>query len=467
MVASRTKGITNTFILAELALVTAGYWLAVMLWELVEGVNVGGFRPFLFYNEFLLLGVLLATQRSKRSQVQQDHGVAFATRMTRRQTIWAMFAVFAVGAAVGDKDFPRGFLFSFAPVLYLILLICNRRLPSWLARCLFVQAYHTRVLLVGDPGRLEFVQPWLQSKRELGLTPVGYCGHPGATTEAAGSLPRLGGLEELEVIIEGHKINQVILLELIRGQALLRSLTGVCERRGIRLLVVSDLDEHFRHSVTFIDDDGVQLIGLREEPLEDPVNRFLKRALDIVVSVPVVLFILPLVTPIVWLLQRMQSPGPLFHRQCRAGLQNRPFLIYKYRTMRPNHGQEIRQAALDDDRIYPAGRWLRKLSIDELPQFLNVLRGEMSVVGPRPHLTDHNAAFARAMNNYHVRAMVKPGISGLAQINGYRGETRTDDDIIKRVSADIDYLENWSLGLDCRIILRTVRQVFFPPLNAY
>ena len=230
--------------------------------------------------------------------------------------------------------------------------------------------------------------------------------------------------------------------------------------------MVSDLDEHFRHSVTFIDDGGVQLIGLREEPLEDPVNRFLKRALDIAVSLPVVLFLLPVVTLVVWLLQRAQSPGPIFHMQSRAGLQNRPFRIYKFRTMHPNHGQEARQAARDDDRIYPSGRWLRKLSVDELPQFLNVLHGEMSVVGPRPHLTDHNAAFARAMNNYHVRAMVKPGISGLAQISGYRGETRTDEDIIKRVSADIDYLENWSLSLDFKIILKTFRQVFFPPINA-
>ena len=466
MVSSRTKGIANTFILAELAVVTVCYWIAVVVWEFIAGVQASGFRTFVFYNEFLLLGILLATQRSRRSLMQQEHGAGFANRMARRQTISALFAVFALAAAAGDKDFPRGFLFSFAPVLYLVLLVCNHRLPGWLARCLFVPAYHTRVLLVGDPGRLAFIQPWLDSKRELGLCPVGYCGDA-AEGQPDSLLPRLGGLDDLERAIEQHRVNQVILLELIRRQDLLRSLTGICERRGIRLLVVSDLDEHFRHSVTFIDDDGVQMIALREEPLEDPVNRFLKRALDVAVSLPVVLFILPVITLIVWLLQRAQSPGPVFHMQSRAGLQNRPFRIYKYRTMHQNHGQESRQAGRDDDRIYPAGRWLRKLSIDELPQFLNVLRGEMSVVGPRPHLTDHNAAFARAMNNYHVRAMVKPGISGLAQISGYRGETRTDEDIIKRVSADIDYLENWSLSLDCKIILKTVRQVFFPPLNAY
>ena len=465
MVSSRTKGVVNTFILAELAVVTAGYWVCVLLWELLVGVHPIGMQQLLFYNEFLLVGILLAIQRSQGGLMQQEHGVLFASRMARRQTLCAMFTVFAGVVAVGDPDVPRGFLFSFAPVLYAILLICNRHLPGWLARLLFVPAYHTRVLLVGDQDRVTYIQPWLEGKRSVGLFPVGYCGE-GALQTAPGSLLNLGGVDELEKIVGEHQINQVILLDLVRRQDLLLSVIAICEQRGIRLLVLSDLEAQFRHSVTFIEDDGLQLIGLRVEPLEDPVNRFMKRVLDIAVSLPVVIFLLPVATLFVWLLQRAQSPGPVFHRQMRAGLQNRPFRIYKYRTMHPNQPNESLQAAWGDQRIYPAGKWLRKLSIDELPQFLNVLHGEMSVVGPRPHLTDHNEAFARAMNNYHVRAMVKPGISGLAQISGFRGETRTDEDIIKRVSADINYLENWSLFLDCKIIVKTIRQIIFPPMNA-
>lgn len=466
MVSSRTKGVVNTFILAELGVVTVCFWVAVLAWELLVAVHPGGLKSLLFYNEFLLLGILLATQRSQGGLMQQEHGQSFAHRMARRQSVCALFAVFAGAAAVGDRDFPRGFLFSFAPVLHGILVVCNLHLPRWLARFLFVPAYHTRVLLVGDWDRVAFIRPWLESKRNVGLYSVGYCGDaaPGASDER---LPRLGGWDGLEEVLTTHRINQVILLGLMARQEQLHSMIGLCEKKGIRFLVVSDLDEQFRHSVTFIEDDGIQMIGLRAEPLEDPVNRFLKRLLDIVVSVPVILFILPVTTGIVWFLQRTQSPGPVFYRQSRAGLQNRPFRIYKYRTMHPNNPNETRQAMRDDDRIYPAGKWLRRLSIDELPQFWNVLRGEMSVVGPRPHLVDHNDAFARAMNSYHVRAMVKPGISGLAQISGYRGETKTDEDIIRRVSADINYLENWSLLLDCQIILKTVRHIFFPPLNAY
>src|SRR5579863_6096101 len=163
----------------------------------------------------------------------------------------------------------------------------------------------------------------------------------------------------------------------------------------------------------------------------------------------------------------MQSPGPVLFVQPRVGAQNREFKIMKFRTMHPSLNDEAKQATRQDQRAYPAGRWLRKFSVDELPQFFNVLTGEMSVVGPRPHLSRHNEVFARALNNFHVRANVKPGITGLAQIRGYRGEIKENSDIIERVNADIDYLEHWSFGLDCYIILQTIKQVILPPERAY
>jgi lipopolysaccharide/colanic/teichoic acid biosynthesis glycosyltransferase len=126
-----------------------------------------------------------------------------------------------------------------------------------------------------------------------------------------------------------------------------------------------------------------------------------------------------------------------------------------------------RQATRGDARIYPGGQFLRKASIDELPQFINVLRGEMSVVGPRPHLLKHDEDFAHALSNYPVRRSVKPGITGLAQVRGFRGETKTRADVVKRVECDIQYIENWSFFLDCWIILRTGLQVFFPPRTAH
>jgi putative colanic acid biosynthesis UDP-glucose lipid carrier transferase len=179
------------------------------------------------------------------------------------------------------------------------------------------------------------------------------------------------------------------------------------------------------------------------------------------------LLVFPIVTVIVFVAQRLQSPGPLFHVQRRAGMQNRQFQIYKFRTMRPGLDDLSRQARAGDDRVYPIGKWLRKLSMDEIPQFWNVLKGDMSIVGPRPHLIEHNQQFSQLMENYHVRTFVKPGITGLAQVRGFRGEARNPSDIENRITCDIEYLENWNLSLECDIILRTLAQLLFPPRSAY
>jgi lipopolysaccharide/colanic/teichoic acid biosynthesis glycosyltransferase len=169
----------------------------------------------------------------------------------------------------------------------------------------------------------------------------------------------------------------------------------------------------------------------------------------------------------VWIIQRINSPGPLLLRQMRAGLQNNQFEILKFRTMHVNNPAEARQATRDDLRIYRGGRTLRRLSIDELPQFWNVLQGQMSVVGPRPHLIEHNEAFARVISRFPIRMVVKPGITGLAQIRGFRGEARTSEAIGQRLRSDIEYLENWRLLLDVMIIAKTALQMLVPPKTAY
>jgi lipopolysaccharide/colanic/teichoic acid biosynthesis glycosyltransferase len=200
--------------------------------------------------------------------------------------------------------------------------------------------------------------------------------------------------------------------------------------------------------------------------MENPYHRLLKRTLDLAVAIPVVLLILPITSILVALLQAIQAPGPLFYVQTRAGLQNRTFRCFKYRTMYHSDHDATVQAKVNDERIFPAARWLRKLSIDELPQFINVLFSEMSVVGPRPHLVEHNDKFANITANYHIRAFIKPGITGMAQIRGYRGEISCESDLENRIKSDLYYIEKWSFNLDLLIILRTLMTVFVPPQTA-
>src|SRR5262249_11553143 len=161
---------------------------------------------------------------------------------------------------------------------------------------------------------------------------------------------------------------QVILLEFPIFSETNQRVIETCDQLGIRLLILSDLEERLHHSVTHSEDGGFRFIGLREEPLENPLNRFLKRLIDFAIALPVIVVIFPVLAAVVFIAQRFQSPGPLFHVQNRAGMQNRQFKIYKFRTMDSNNGELSRQASETDERVYPAGKWLRKLSLDEVPQ---------------------------------------------------------------------------------------------------
>jgi exopolysaccharide biosynthesis polyprenyl glycosylphosphotransferase len=321
-------------------------------------------------------------------------------------------------------------------------------------------------VLVGPSRKASQLQEWLRRKSEIGLRTVGLlCAE--TITETDEGIPVLGTPDDLEKVIREQNITQVILLEFPLFTELNQGVIRTCDQLGIRLFILSDLEEKLRHSVTHFEDGGFRFVGLREEPLENPLNQFSKRAIDLAIAIPVMLVVFPVLTIIVFLAQRLQSPGPLLHVQRRAGMQNRQFKIYKFRTMRANNGEVARQATPEDERVYPLGKWFRKLSIDETPQFWNVLLGDMSIVGPRPHLVEHNNQFAQLMENYHVRTFVKPGITGLAQVRGFRGEARDNSDIKNRVACDIEYLENWNVSLECGIILRTIGQVLFPPRSAY
>ena len=201
--------------------------------------------------------------------------------------------------------------------------------------------------------------------------------------------------------------------------------------------------------------DYIPILSLRNIPLEDSINTVLKRSFDIVFSSLIIIFILSWLTPIIAILIKLESKGPIFFKQSRNGFNYKEFDCYKFRSMMPNQDAHLYQATRDDQRVTKIGRLIRKTSIDELPQFFNVLFGDMSVVGPRPHMVSHTNIYAKRIDKFMVRHFVKPGITGLAQISGFRGEIETDKDIIGRVKYDIFYIENWSLLLDLKIITKT------------
>ena len=464
MVTQRTEGLYRVFLLCQIAIVAALFWISV--WIMVTFYSPGSeltWRRYSIYCAVLVVGMVLeALSRSKNYFLQNE--LLRPHRLSLRQTVASVGLLVLYLIATKDAFISRVFLFNFLPWLYVALLFSHYYVPGILARGIFRREEKT--LLVGPSQRAAQLGEWLRRKSEIGLRTVGLVCDENIDKTQDG-IPVLGGANDLERIIHERGITQIILLEFPLTDYTYRGVIQICDQLGIRLLILSDLEEKLRHSVTHFEDGGFRFIGLREEPLENPLNRFLKRAIDVTIALPVMLVIFPVLALIVFVVQRLQSPGPLFHIQQRAGMQNRQFNIYKFRTMKPNNGQIAQQAKHNDDRVYPLGKWFRRFSFDEVPQFWNVLRGDMSVVGPRPHLIEHNNEFSKFMGNYHVRTFVKPGITGLAQVRGFRGEATNSSDIENRVACDIEYLENWNLSLECAIILRTFAHVIHPPRTAY
>ena len=209
------------------------------------------------------------------------------------------------------------------------------------------------------------------------------------------------------------------------------------------------------------------IIASRSIPMDKTFNQAVKRIFDVVVSILVLIFILSWLTPLVAVLIKLDSKGPVFFKQKRNGLDNQEFYCYKFRSMHPNPDADLYQVSRDDPRITRVGKFLRKTSIDELPQFINVFLGNMSIVGPRPHMVSLTHIYAERIDKFMVRHLVKPGITGLAQVSGYRGEVEIEEDIINRVKYDIFYLENWSLFLDIKIMALTVYNIIKGDEKAY
>jgi putative colanic acid biosynthesis UDP-glucose lipid carrier transferase len=217
--------------------------------------------------------------------------------------------------------------------------------------------------------------------------------------------------------------------------------------------------------VDFVND--IPVLSLRKEPLEDTGNRIKKRALDVVLSSLAIIFILSWLIPLLALLIKLDSKGPVFFIQLRSGKNNQPFRCLKFRSLRVNDQADSIQVSRNDDRVTRIGRFMRKTNIDELPQVLNIFLGDMSLVGPRPHMLKHTEQFAELYKEYMIRHFVKPGLTGWAQVNGFRGEIRDNEFLRKRVEYDTWYMENWSLYLDLKIIFLTIVVTIRGDKNAF
>ncbi len=239
------------------------------------------------------------------------------------------------------------------------------------------------------------------------------------------------------------------------------------ENSCVRFKIIPDFSMFLKKPVVVDYFNDMPVLALRGDPLEDIGNRIKKRALDLLVSTIVMIFILSWLIPLIAVLIKLDSKGPVFFKQQRSGKNDKPFSCLKFRSMQVNSISNEKSATRDDPRITKIGRFLRKSSLDEFPQFINVFLGEMSLVGPRPHMLKHSTEFSKMVAHYMSRQFLKPGITGWAQINSFRGEIKCQAEIEGRVASDLWYFENWTIWLDIRIMFLTIYQVFAGHKNAY
>jgi exopolysaccharide biosynthesis polyprenyl glycosylphosphotransferase len=467
MVYNRYKGFKKFYYLTLVVILSLCFWTCLGLtMALFHSKEPYDWTHYLSYQITATLGLLGASINSNKLNAEITRSDLLASHIVAlRNAAYIGGAILLAMVLLKDAGISRLFLFSFLPLLYLVFLVTHLTLPKMLVRTLFSDRHERRVLLVGSPAKVREMKLWCQQTAELGLD-VANLLEDSEQVLGAPNLPESVDLDRLDRTIRQEKIQQIILLELPPDQSHLEKIIQLSDRLGIRLLVVNNLPEIFKRPISYFSLYGVEFIGVREEPLEEPINRLTKRGLDLAISIPVVVFILPPLMLLVAILHRLQSPGPLFYRQTRAGFSRERFRILKFRTMHTK-ARSGKQVTSNDSRVFRAGRWLRRTSLDEFPQFINVLRGEMSVVGPRPHMLIHDRKFCAALQTYLVRSFVKPGITGLAQVRGFRGEVTSQEAISERVKYDAFYLEFWSIWRDLQILFETIKQIFHPPTSAY
>lgn len=246
----------------------------------------------------------------------------------------------------------------------------------------------------------------------------------------------------------------------------LKDLVEFADENKKAIKFIPDTKEIFSKNMRIDYYELFPVLSLQKTQLHNPTIKAIKRVFDFLFSLLIIIFILSWLMPIIAILIKLESKGPIFFKQGRPGIDENEFFCYKFRSMQVNETTE-KEASKNDPRVTKMGRFMRKTSIDELPQFFNVLLGDMSVVGPRPHLWSQNKSYASKVKKYMVRHYVKPGITGLAQVKGYRGEIETDEDMINRIKFDVFYIENWSLVMDIKIIIQTVVNIFKGEDKAY
>ncbi|MBO9584143.1 MAG: undecaprenyl-phosphate glucose phosphotransferase [Flavobacterium sp.] len=410
------------------------------------------------------IGLLLNKDSYRMVRIERIESIV--KRTIRKIIIHAsLIAIFVVFLKFSDISRLRLLYFY---LFFFVILLVSRYISMKVLKEIRAKGYNfKKIIIVGANDTGEKMRKILAKNLTYGYKFLGFFDEK-STSSPSQLFEIAGGFEDIEEFVIKEKVDELYVALHIDNVETINKIIKICEQNLVRIKFIPDFQLYTKSSkveVAFYENTPVLM--LRPEPLELALNRILKKVFDICFASLVIILIFPWLFPILMIIIKLESPGPIFFKQPRSGRDNRTFTCLKFRSMYLNDLAHDKQAGKGDSRVTKFGVFMRKTSIDELPQFFNVLFGNMSVVGPRPHMINLAKEYGELIANYSVRHYAKPGITGWAQVNGYRGETKKLVDMENRVECDIWYIENWSLLLDVKIIVRTLMNIVKGEENAY
>ena len=364
-------------------------------------------------------------------------------------------------------DLARFFLFTFYIVFFLFISIWRLSLRIWVKRFRQKGKNIRPTVLIGTEGNASELYHLFSDDASYGYRLVGVFYDSTDNEEILDNANHLGNITEVIPWLEENHVNEVFCCLPAARQNEILPIVDYCENNMIRYYSVPNVRSYLKRRMKMELLADIPVLYIRDEPLLQPENRLIKRSFDLFCSSLFLCTLYPVIYIIVGSVIKFTSPGPIYFKQERSGENGGVFQCIKFRSMKLNNDCDSMQATADDPRKTKFGNFLRKTNLDEFPQFINVWKGEMSLVGPRPHMLKHTEMYSSLINKYMVRHLVKPGITGWAQVTGFRGETKELSQMEGRVKRDIWYIENWSFLLDIRIIIKTMINVVQGDKNAY
>lgn len=469
MIKDNQKVINRLHVLMDAMITVASYVLAYFIKFHIfdpRGTNVGILpaRDYFIVLVFLVPGYVvlyfLCNVYGPKRTMKRRHEIL---SIIQANTLGMAFYIIILYVFIREIDYSRGMMIIFY-LLNIFLTSLNRLVLRKMLRTIRKKGYNLKhVLVVGYSRAAEQYIDRLQWNPQWGYKVCGILDDTVPSGTLYKGVKVLGRIDNLEVILPQNELDEIAIALALKDYDNLEHIVNVCEKSGVHTKFIPDYNSVIPTRPYTEDLMGLPVINIRYVPLSNTSNKIIKRAMDIVGSLIGIVLASPIML-IAAALVKLSSPGPVIFKQERVGLHSKPFYMYKFRSMEQQSEDEEKKAwtVRDDPRVTGIGKFLRRTSMDELPQLFNILKGDMSLVGPRPERPQFVERFKEEIPRYMVKHQVRPGLTGWAQVNGYRGDTS----IKKRIDCDIYYIENWSISFDIKIILLTFFTGFINK-NAY